>query len=162
MIESINVAVIGRSSLTELDSTLIPEEYTSNIFETYHRVEINHQIFSSASYLRANKRNSYTVSFNLLQEKMFGRIQSFVILSPGLGVSALISILEPIATPAEWFQLDNPSLDYCCRIIPVKNSGIWKLIPVNDIINKCIFMDFSKNGQNYMYVAEMDVDILID
>lgn len=89
---------------------------------------------------------------------MFGKIKKYVIL-PDLGVFAVMCILQPVSTPSEYFNLYGPSIDYTNRIFPVKELNSWKLVPISTVWNKCVYMEFSDDNK---YVAEMDVDILLD
>ena len=107
-------------------------------------------------YSRPQRRNSYT--FNLCNSRMFGKIKKYVIL-PDLGIFAVVCVLYPLSTPSEYFNLEGLSIDYTNRIFPVKELDSFKLVPISNLCNKCVFMEFSEDEK---YVAEMDVDILLD
>ena len=138
----------------------MPESLHTTKLQTFYRVEINNQVFTSMMYNRPQRRNSFTVSFYVYvsNTKFFGRIKKFVVV-PNVGVFAVIYHLNPICTPAEHFCLESPSLDYAARAFPVEETDSCRLVPVSSLCNKCILMNFSLDST---YIAEMDVDILLD
>ena len=126
----------------------------------FYRLEIKVQMFYSESYLRPKKRNSFTVCFNCSSSrKNFGHILKFISV-PDYGVFSVVRLLTPTLLPSEAFDLSESAMDYSCRVFPVQLSDTLQLVPIEDLVSKCLFIHFP--SENLCYIALMNTDILLD
>ena len=127
---------------------------SSDHLTVYYRLQKMNQLIYSALYDRVKKRNSYTVCFIDCGTLKFGQIQFFFTLS-GNPVAA-VKLLETDHSAQHHFQLTFNALD--SRIFLVKRVEVLKVIPVQCIKEKCVFIDLQDN----LYVARFTTAVSMD
>lgn len=145
---SSGVNVVGGISLRPvhmLPSALI-QFLESNDLETppdtitvVYRVELRGAMYYCMGYERMKKRNSYTVAYLDCDGcNRFGLIEFFIFIH-----NKVISVLQqlvPVSSCKEHFGLTTTALDSTSFLIPV-STGERAFCFVQDIVNKCIFLD---------------------
>jgi len=108
--------------------------------KTFHRLQLNGEVYYSQNYRRVKKRNSYTVSYkNEELSECFGQILFFVLVDShtSLAVIRRFTVIEGGAM--SHFRLSIPVQG----IIPVVETERNDVIFVENIQQKCLCLDIS-------------------
>lgn len=119
----------------------------------FFRAMIRQKVFYSKSYTRLKSRNSYTVCYSEDGAEKYGVIQYFLSLSEQTVavITPLIITASPTCYPRELSVL-------CSRINPVVLDTVICVVPVNNIVCKCVFID---TGSAF-YVARKPSQLNLD
>ena len=121
---------------------------------TVYRVNVRGTVYHCKQYKRVKKRNSYTVAYSDSDgTSNFGLIECFVVVDSK--VIAVFHPLIPVTTSQQYFNCTNSVLDF---ILPVTTESSFKCCFVEDIVRKCIFIDFT----NEQYVVQFPSSIMFD
>lgn len=107
-----------------------------------YRIEVRGHTYYSRMYKRVKKRNSYTVLFNSDGVTKYGLIEFFLYIA-----CKVVVVLKPLVpmqiSLKEHFNLTTTALDCQPFIIPVNIENTVGFCFAEDILCKCIFLNFN-------------------
>ena len=125
---------------------------------TMYRIEIRGTIYYSRQYQRVKERNSYTIIY-MDQNKLnkFALIEYFVYIH-----QRVIAVLKPLlplhACCKEHFNLSTTIVDDASFLNPVTIGDSYSFCFAEDIVCKCLFVDFS----SIQYVVQFPSSTIFD
>ena len=124
---------------------------------TMHRIEIRGTVLYTRQYKRVKKRNSYTIVYDKNNSKQFGSIEYFVFIH-----EKVVAVLKPIlplnVNCKEHFNLSTTILDEISFVHPVYVSHTFTFCFVEEIVSKCLFVDFNLDK----YIVQFPSSLLFD
>ena len=119
--------------------------------QTFYRIELR-EVFYSSMFIRAKKRNSFTISYLEGGCKKIGKIKKFICLNGD--VFAVLTTLNIANKASESFDLDVPAMDYASKVFQVEEQT---LVPAASISKKCVCVEL-----DVQYVIEIDGGLILD
>ena len=126
---------------------------SGNITTFYRVLTKDNQMYYSRNYFRVKARNSFTVGFKDDGSLMFGQILYFTI-SDSEPV-AIVTVFTSSSSETE-FKLTFSSLD--SRVFPVTATSIVKVVPVCNIIEKCIYISIGNEAFIARFTSQINLD----
>lgn len=125
---------------------------------TMYRIEVRGTLYYSRQYQRVKKRNSYTIAYlDRNKLKKFALIEYFVYIH-----QRVIAVLKPLLplhiSCKEHFNLTTTVLDTVSFMYPVRVADSYSFCFAEDIVSKCLFVDFSYT----QYVVQFPSSVTFD
>ena len=123
-----------------------------------YRVEVRGVVFYSRCYERVKKRNSYTVVYcNKSNSRKFAFIEYFLYI--GKKVIAILRELLPVhGSCKDHFDLSTSVVDTVSFLRPVSVADRFDVCFVEDILNKCLFIDFNDMAYVALFPSSLAFD----
>lgn len=139
---------LERRYLAQVNAFMMDKKLDSCTVQAFYRLQIAHQIYFSVQYGRVRKCNSYTVSYTKDHITKCGFVQYYIFAQEC--TFAFVQVLRPLSTFREHFQVSTDCFEnITCKLFPVALDQSYEVIPVADIVEKCMCIDVGSR----MYVA---------